>query len=86
ISRPPNCFIIFRNELHQINEKKKLEDRRTFEEVSKDAGLLWRAATDIMKNHYRDLAQQKKLEFLTKHPDYEYKPRPKGEGKQAMKS
>ncbi|KAF9023797.1 high mobility group box, partial [Hymenopellis radicata] len=70
IPRPPNSFILFRQEYARLHTNPK-----TFQSnVSKNAGEAWRALSAKDKQHYKDLAAVQKEKHMAKYPDYRFRP------------
>ncbi|BGP10389.1 Repressor of filamentous growth 1 [Rhodotorula toruloides] len=72
--RPMNAWLIFRTaQLRQMQE----DDpglRKSQGELSKIISEMWRGADPELKQHYEELAKQRKLEHQRVYPDYRYSP------------
>ncbi|BGO94210.1 hypothetical protein NBRC10512_006844 [Rhodotorula toruloides] len=72
--RPMNAWLIFRTaQLRQMQE----DDpglRKSQGELSKIISEMWRGADPELKQHYEELAKQRKLEHQRAYPDYRYSP------------
>jgi hypothetical protein len=60
-SKPPNCFIIFRNWLVKILKDKRY--RKPMQFVSKLASELWKTLPTYVKHLYQNLAREIKHQF-----------------------
>lgn len=67
--RPSNCFVLFKNATkHLVN--KDLE----FGKKSKEAGRMWKEASEETKNVYKALAAEAKAAHAIQYPGYKFKP------------
>ncbi|KAG7440757.1 HMG-box, partial [Guyanagaster necrorhizus] len=69
VPRPPNCFMIFRSEFLALHSDE------TQTKASKLAGAAWRKLPKERKDHYKELAKDRKEDHARAHPGYKYKPR-----------
>ncbi|KAK7064654.1 HMG box domain-containing protein [Favolaschia claudopus] len=85
IPRPPNPFICFRSEYCEKNKLRGAAEIRDHREVSRLAGVAWRALSLPEKKKYEDIAREKKSIHAQMYPGYSYTPGPrpgmKGQGK-----
>ncbi|KAF9003829.1 HMG-box, partial [Hymenopellis radicata] len=73
VPRPPNAFILFRQEYVRLHATQKTLQSN----MSKDAGEAWRALSDEDKQYYKDLAAVEKEKHMAKYPDYMFRPQRK---------
>ncbi|KAJ3719937.1 hypothetical protein C8R42DRAFT_722615 [Lentinula raphanica] len=81
VPRPENCFIIFRKKWVRQNARGPNADRSkrksstaVEKRLSKLAAEAWKQLSEGERNHFRILADQKKVEHAHAHPDYRYQP------------
>lgn len=77
IKRPRNCFFIFRCEYTKRHQEAAADSNRppTPEKtLSKRAGAVWKAMTDLEKKRFRDQAKQESREHAEMNPGYKYSP------------
>jgi hypothetical protein len=99
VSRPPNAFIIYRKDYHEIVKaanpgihNTEICESRPFSlywllaniSSAKIIGLQWQNETPEVKALYKDLADKVKQEHSEKHPDYQYQPRKSSDKKRRM--
>ncbi|KAK7061668.1 repressor ROX1 [Favolaschia claudopus] len=77
IPRPPNAFILYRSDLLR---NCTMPERRQ-QTLSRVAGECWNLLSLEEKNKWKVLAQQRATEHQLIHPDYHFKPSPRGKGK-----
>ncbi|RGP63552.1 mating type 1-2 [Fusarium longipes] len=73
IPRPPNAYILYRKERHQIVKDKRPDI--TNNEISQVLGQCWNAETPSVRLYYKKKADELKEEHKRLHPDYQYRPR-----------
>ncbi|KAF9010069.1 hypothetical protein BDQ17DRAFT_1421345 [Cyathus striatus] len=73
IPRPRNAFIFFRSHFYQ---QRGLEgDKSTHQnDVSRNAGVIWRGLSAEQRRPFQELAEREKLEHQEKFPNYVYTP------------
>ncbi|KAJ3988605.1 hypothetical protein F5890DRAFT_1550377 [Lentinula detonsa] len=81
VPRPENCFIIFRNEWVRRNARGPNPNRSRGKSsaimqkrMSKRASEAWNALPQSERNHFKTLADQRKVEHAQAHPEYRYRP------------
>ncbi|KAJ3999685.1 hypothetical protein F5050DRAFT_1546080, partial [Lentinula boryana] len=81
VPRPENCFIIFRNEWVRQNARGPNPNRSRGKSsaimqkrMSKRASEAWNALPQSERNHFKTLADQRKVEHAQAHPEYRYRP------------
>lgn len=72
VRRPRNSFFCFRSEFYKL--KKKNSGGYDQNEISKEAGRVWRLLTKEEKQFYEDMAKQEKEAHQLKYPTYSYAP------------
>ncbi|KIY66214.1 putative HMG box protein, partial [Cylindrobasidium torrendii FP15055 ss-10] len=70
--RPPNAWIIFRQE--ESNKMPKGPGALPQSQISQIVGAKWRNASPDVKAYYERLADEKKLEHAALYPEYRYQP------------
>nr|QKY89074.1 mating type protein 1-2-1 [Calonectria pauciramosa] len=79
IPRPPNAYILYRKDRHQM--LKQLNPEITNSEISMVLGRAWNMETPETRKKYKLKADEIKAELIKKHPDYKYRPRRPSEKK-----
>lgn len=70
IRRPPNSFILYRMQSrHQLARELSTQDNA---EISKEAGVRWKALPEAEKAKYKVQADEIALQHKEEHPDYRY--------------
>ncbi|KAJ4259639.1 hypothetical protein NW762_007569 [Fusarium torreyae] len=77
IPRPPNAYILYRKERHQL--VKQNNPGITNNEISQVLGKCWNMETREVRARYKQKADQLKEEHRQMYPDYQYRPRRTGE-------
>ncbi|KAG8671786.1 hypothetical protein FPOAC2_05146 [Fusarium poae] len=77
IPRPPNAYILYRKERHQIVKGKR--PGITNNEISQVLGRCWNAETPDVRRYYKKKADEIKEEHKRLYPDYQYRPRKSSE-------
>ncbi|KAK3700397.1 hypothetical protein LTR37_016008 [Vermiconidia calcicola] len=82
VPRPPNAFIIYRQEWHPkvVKEKPDLHNNS----ISVIIGRKWKAETEAVRNEYKRKAEDAKRQHAIDHPGYQYQPRKPSEKKKRM--
>ena len=73
IPRPPNSFIIFRSERHNLVRESHPNIPNT--EVSKIIGEMWKKLSDSEKQEFEKKAEQAKKEHSEQYPTWKFCPR-----------
>nr|CAD59615.3 putative mating type protein MAT-2 [Colletotrichum musae] len=73
VPRPPNAYILYRKERHQIVKNKRPDI--TNNEISQILGRCWNMETSEVRLYYKKKADEIKEEHKRLHPDYQYRPR-----------
>jgi hypothetical protein len=73
ILRPPNPFILYRQEHHSkvLAEHEGISNT----EISKIIGKMWKNESEEVKNKYKEKAQEMKRRHKLMYPDYRFAPR-----------
>ncbi|ORY30051.1 hypothetical protein LY90DRAFT_82493 [Neocallimastix californiae] len=73
ILRPPNPFILYRQEHHSkvLAEHEGISNT----EISKIIGKMWKEESEEVKNKYKEKAQEMKRRHKLMYPDYRFSPR-----------
>ncbi|KAK2757350.1 hypothetical protein FQN54_004864 [Arachnomyces sp. PD_36] len=79
VPRPPNAFILYRQHYHPVIKEEHPEYHNN--DISVLLGKKWKAETDEVKAHFKDLADKIKRQHAEDHPDYQYAPRKPSEKK-----
>ncbi|KAF9888442.1 hypothetical protein FE257_008720 [Aspergillus nanangensis] len=84
VPRPPNAFILYRQHHHpQIKES---YPQLSNNEISIILGKQWKAESDEIQVHFRNMAEDLKKKHAEDHPDYHYSPRKPSEKKRRASS
>ncbi|KAG0205180.1 Transcription factor Sox-2 [Mortierella sp. GBA30] len=78
IPRPPNSFLIYRKE-HAAKYAGLVAT-----ELSTKLAQAWKKETPERRAHYANLAEKAKQDHAIQHPNYKFKPIPRGTGKRAL--
>ncbi|KAI9297092.1 sequence-specific DNA-binding high mobility group box protein, partial [Neoconidiobolus thromboides FSU 785] len=73
IPRPKNCFMTYRQA--KMEDILKAHGKINNKDISKLAGEMWNQEPEIIKEHFRKLAELGKIEHAKKYPNYKYCPR-----------
>ncbi|KAF9970006.1 hypothetical protein BGZ73_007415 [Actinomortierella ambigua] len=73
--RSPNCFMFYRRDIH--GTLVETHGNQNTQEISRLAGLRWKAEPEHVKKYYKDQAKHAKELHSLLHPGYKYKPGPK---------
>ncbi|CAF3664890.1 hypothetical protein FGSG_08893 [Fusarium graminearum PH-1] len=73
IPRPPNAYILYRKERHQIVKGKR--PGITNNEISQVLGRCWNMEHPDIRTYYKKMADDIKEEHKRLYPDYQYRPR-----------
>ncbi|OBT64551.1 hypothetical protein VE03_05316 [Pseudogymnoascus sp. 23342-1-I1] len=73
IPRPPNAFILYRKDHHQL--VKDANPGIHNNQISVILGQKWNGESTEVRDHYLALAKQAKRDHLLQYPDYQYRPR-----------
>ncbi|KAI0078481.1 HMG-box, partial [Panus rudis PR-1116 ss-1] len=73
IPRPPNAFMIFRSQYWQL-EKLKSSAERDHREISRMAGIMWKAMSPAERAPFKQKADEVKRRHMLLYPDYKYSP------------
>ncbi|KKK24882.1 hypothetical protein ARAM_000112 [Aspergillus rambellii] len=84
IPRPPNAFILYRQH-HHPRVKEAYPDLSN-NQISIILGKQWKAESEEVKVHFKDLAEEFKKKHAEDHPDYQYTPRKPSEKKRRATS
>ncbi|KAJ7507737.1 hypothetical protein B0H11DRAFT_139972 [Mycena galericulata] len=85
IPRPPNAFILYRS--HILNEARIPDDiERRQQTLSRVAGQCWNLLRPAEKKPWQDLAAKRAAIHQLEHPDYHFKPSPRGKSKAKLRS
>lgn len=78
VARPRNAFIIFRCEYAQRHSRMGRRTRRTSapaeKSLSKRAAEAWHQLSNEEKRHFKDLADQERIEHARLYPYYRFRP------------
>ncbi|KAG0229866.1 hypothetical protein BGW41_002855 [Actinomortierella wolfii] len=81
VKRSPNCFIIYRNEIHP--KLVAMYGNRNNKEISRMAGACWKAEPPEVKNQYKQQAKVERDHHALINPGYKYQPARKPKGAKA---
>ncbi|KAG0225376.1 hypothetical protein BGW42_004462 [Actinomortierella wolfii] len=81
VKRSPNCFIIYRNEIHP--KLVAMYGNRNNKEISRMAGACWKAEPPEVKNQYKQQAKVERDHHALINPGYKYQPARKPRGAKA---
>ncbi|OBT99156.1 hypothetical protein VE01_02603 [Pseudogymnoascus verrucosus] len=73
VPRPPNAFILYRKDHHQL--VKDANPGIHNNEISVILGQKWNGESTEVRDHYLALSKQAKRDHLLQYPDYQYRPR-----------
>ncbi|KAF9043731.1 hypothetical protein BDZ89DRAFT_214347 [Hymenopellis radicata] len=73
IPRPPNCFLLFRNDYVDKHRSRKDEAK----EVSQQAAEVWHCLTQEEKDFWVMRASEVKDEHASLYPNYKFQPKPR---------
>ncbi|OAP53959.1 hypothetical protein AYL99_11839 [Fonsecaea erecta] len=82
VPRPPNAFILYRAKNHPI--VKKANPEMANNDISVILGKKWRAESEQVRTHFKQLAETIKARHALENPGYQYSPRKPSEKKRRM--
>ncbi|CAK5275571.1 unnamed protein product, partial [Mycena citricolor] len=84
VPRPPNAFILFRSDLVRNGGIPDTVERRQ-QTLSRVAGECWNLLDPMKKREWQEKAAKLASDHMRDHPDYHFKPAPRGKGKSKPK-
>ncbi|KAK7212515.1 hypothetical protein V2G26_019693 [Clonostachys chloroleuca] len=79
IPRPPNAYILYRKERHNV--VRDAHPGITNNEISQVLGAAWNAESREVRQKYKEMSDKIKKALYEQHPDYQYRPRKPSEKK-----
>ncbi|CAH0046399.1 unnamed protein product [Clonostachys solani] len=79
IPRPPNAYILYRKERHNL--VRDAHPGITNNEISQVLGAAWNAESREVRQKYKEMSDKIKKALYEQHPDYQYRPRKPSEKK-----